>query len=77
MHSNENRSKDASIQEAMKLAQSDAGQQLLKLLQQSQGEQLQKAMDQAAAGDYSQVKETMQALLSSPEAKALLEKLRR
>ena len=68
-------SDDFSMQEAMRLAQSDAGQQLLKLLQQQNGTQLQQAMDQAAQGDYDQVKKTMASLLASPEVKALLNKM--
>lgn len=64
-----------SMQEAMRLAQSDAGKQLLSLLQKTQGDKLQEAMDQAAAGDYEQVKKTMSSLLSSPEAQALVKKL--
>ena len=67
---------DFSIQQAMKLAQSDTGQELLALLRNTQGEKLQQAMDQAAAGDYAKVKESLQALMSSPEARELLEKLR-
>ena len=66
-----------SMQEAMRLAKSDAGQQLIALLQTQNSEALQKAADQAAAGDYEQVKKTMAALLSSPEAKTLMEQLRR
>ena len=65
-----------STEQAMALAQSDAGKKLLALLQETNGDQLQKAMEQAAAGNYQQVKETMSSLLSSREAKALLEKMR-
>lgn len=68
-------SEDFSMQEAMRLAKSPAGQQLLAMLQRSDTGELQKAMDQAAAGDYSQAKETMSSLLSSPEIKKLLEQL--
>lgn len=66
---------DFSIQQAMKLANSDAGQQLFSLLKNTQGQQLQSAMDQAAAGDYDQMKKTMQALLSSQQAQELLKKM--
>lgn len=65
-----------SAEQAMALAQSDAGKKLLALLQETNGNQLQKAMEQAAAGNYEQVKQTMSSLISSPEAKALLEKMR-
>ena len=67
--------KDFPMEEAMRMAQSDAGQQLLAFLQQTQGQQLQNAMDQAAAGDYEQVRRTMQTMLASPEAQAILKKL--
>lgn len=71
------KSDDFSIQEALRLAHSDTGQQLLALLQKQNGDSLRHAMDQAAAGNYDQVKQTMNALLASPEAQALLEQLRR
>lgn len=71
------KSDDFSIQEAMRLARSDTGQQLLTLLQTQNGDSLRRAMDQAAAGDYEQVKQTMSTLLASPEARALLEQLGR
>ena len=67
---------DFSIQQARKLAQSGAGQELLALLQNTQGEQFRQAMEQAAAGDYAKVKESLEAMMSSPEARELLEKLR-
>ena len=66
---------DFSIQDAMKLAKSDAGKQLFALLQATQGEQLQTAMDQAKAGDYSNVKKTLQALLSDQQAQDLLKQI--
>lgn len=65
------------LSEVMRMAQSPAGQQLLALLQQSSGEELRDAMEKASAGDYSQAKKTINAFLSTPEAKALMEKLRR
>jgi len=67
---------DFSMQEAMQLAQSNAGKQLFAFLQNTQGDKLQNAMDQAAAGDLSQVKKTMEELMASPQAQALLQKLR-
>lgn len=66
---------DFSIQEAMRLASSPAGQQLLKLLQQQSSSDLQSAMNSAAAGDYQQAKNTLASLLGSPEAQALLKQL--
>ena len=67
---------DFSLNDAKKLAQSDAGRQLFSLLQATQGDKLQAAMDQAAAGDMTQVKKTVQELMASPQARQLLEKMR-
>ena len=67
---------DISMDQAMKFAQSDAGKQLLELLQSTQGDRLQSAMDQAAAGDYAQVKKTMNELLSSQQAQELIKRFR-
>ncbi len=64
-----------SMQQAMKLANSEAGKQLYLLLQATQGDALQSAMDQAAAGNYDAVKKAMGQLLTNPEAKKLLKDL--
>ena len=64
-----------SMQDAMRLAKSDAGKQLYSLLQQTNSQQLQTAMNEAAAGNYEQVKNTMASMLASPEVRALLEKM--
>ncbi len=64
-----------SMQEALRLANSDAGQQLLALLKQEHGTQLQRAMDQAGAGEYEQVQKTLGSVLSSPQAQELLRQL--
>ena len=66
-----------SMAEAMKLAQSDAGKNMLEQLQKTHGSTLQTAMAQAQAGNMEQVKETLSALLSSPEGKALMDTIRR
>lgn len=66
-----------SVQEAMKLANSEAGQQLLALLRQKNSQELEQAMAKAAAGDYSQAKKSINQMLSNPQARALLEQLRR
>ena len=67
---------DFSIQDAAKIAQSDAGQQLLSLLQSTQGSTLQSAMDQAAAGNYDQLRKTVQEMMRSKQAQDLLSKMR-
>lgn len=66
-----------SADDVKRLAQSKAGRDLYTLLQQTQSQQLKDAMAQAAAGDMEQVKKTVSAMMDSPEAKALLEQLRR
>lgn len=70
-------SDDFSMQEALRLAKSPAGQQLLAMLQRSDSGQLQQAINQATAGDYTKASQTISTLLSSPEAKKLLEELGR
>lgn len=61
--------------EAMRVASTPAGQQLIRMLQQKGGSDLQQAMEKAAAGDYSQAKQAITALLKDPETQKLLEQL--
>ena len=68
-------SENFSMQEALRLAKSDAGQQLLAHLQRTDSTRLQQAMDQAAAGDYDQMKQTLSSLMASDEVRALLKQL--
>ena len=68
-------SQNFSMQEALRLANSDAGQQLLALLKQSDSTALQKAMSQVSAGDYDSVPKTLAALLASPQFRSLLKEL--
>ncbi len=63
---------DFSIQDAMRLARSPAGQQLLALLRQSDPEALQNALSQVSAGDLSQAKKALAPLLESQEVKQLI-----
>ena len=70
-------SQDFSMQEAIRLANSPAGQQLLAILKQSDSAKLQQLMQQAAGKDFEKAGQTLNALLSSPEAKALLDQLGR
>lgn len=67
---------DFSIQEAMRMAKSPAGQRLMELLRGSDAPELRQAMDQASAGDYAQAKQTLSGLLASPEVQALLKQMR-
>ena len=66
-----------SMQDALRMAQSDAGQQLFALLKAQNGDTLNRAMDQAAAGDYKQAKKALSALLDDPEVKKLMQRLGR
>ena len=70
-------SQDFSMQEALRLAKSPAGQQLLAMLQRADAEKIRQVMDQASAGDMDQAKKSISALLDTPEAKALLAQLGR
>ena len=69
------KSEDFSMEEVMALAKSPAGQQLLAMLQRSDGDRVQQAASQAAAGDFAQAARTLQQMLSSPEAQALVKQL--
>ena len=64
-----------SMEDAQRLAQTDAGQKLLALLQTQNTPQLQAAMQQASSGNYDQLKKTLSTLMASPEARALLKQL--
>ena len=64
-----------SMEDAKRLAQSEAGQKLLALLQSQNGPQLQVAMEQASSGNYEQLKKTLSSLMASEDARALLKQL--
>lgn len=64
-----------SMSDLMKLAQSPAGQQLLAMLHSSNDGALENAVSQASAGNMAEAKNTLSALLSSPQAQALLKQL--
>lgn len=63
------------IREAMRMAQSPAGQQLLRLLQQGNSQALQQAMQSAASGDYESAKNALSAVLNDPQAQKLLKQM--
>lgn len=69
------KSQDFSMEDALRMAKSPAGQQLLSMLQQSDSGTLQQVVDQASAGNYAQASKILDALLSSPDAKKLLQQL--
>ena len=59
----------------LRLAQTDAGKQLISMLRGQTA--LQDAMEQASKGDYRLLQATVKQLLTTPEARALAESLRR
>ena len=63
------------IQEAMRMAQSEEGQQLLKLLQQSGGPQLNQAMRSATEGNYDSAKHILNSLMQDAQTRELLQKM--
>lgn len=64
-----------STQEAMRLAQTQAGQQLLSHLQATHTDQMQQAMQQAKTGDYKAAMQSLSTFLSDPKTQALLRQL--
>ena len=71
----EKNSDNFSVQDAMRLANSSAGQQLFALLQQKDPDALSKATAQAASGDYGQIAQTLAPLLASEDIKKLIQQL--
>lgn len=71
----EKNSSEFSIQEAMRLVNTPAGQQLLALLQQSDSDVMNRAMEQALRGDLSQAQQTLSGVAASPEVKKLLQQM--
>lgn len=69
----EKNSQEFSMQEAMRLAKSPAGQQLLAMLRQADSQQLQQAMTQVSSGDYTSAQTTIQSLLQNPEIQKMLQ----
>ena len=69
------KSQDFSLEQAKQLMGSPAGQQLLRLLQQQDSNALQEAAELAKKGDYRAAGQTLNSLLSSQEAKKLIEQL--
>lgn len=67
--------KNFSMQDAMRMANTDAGKQLLNLLQQNNADALKCAMSQANEGDFSNLSKTLAPLLSSPEVQQLLKQM--
>ena len=68
-------SQNFSMQDAMRLANSEAGQRLLAILKQSGGDQLQQAAQLASTGDYAQAQQLLKGFLQNPEVQQLLSQL--
>lgn len=64
-----------SMDDALRMAQTPAGQQLLNLISQANSQDLQNAMDLASAGDLSGAQKALSSLMSSPHVQALLKQL--
>lgn len=60
----------------LKIANSPAGQELISLVQKNKDAQFEQAMQQAQDGDFSQAKDVLQKMLSTPEAQELVRKIR-
>ena len=67
--------KSDAFSEAMRLSQTEAGQQLIQTLKSQNSDTVEKAMSQIAAGNTAEAKQTLSALLRSPQIQALLEQL--
>jgi hypothetical protein len=70
-------SEDFSMQEALRLAQSPAGQRLLAMLRQQNQGQMETAIDQAKAGNMEDARRTIEAMMNTPELQQLLRQLGR
>ena len=67
--------KNFSMQDAMQMANTEAGKQLLKLLQSNNADALKQAMSQAKQGDYSGLSKTLAPLMNKPEVQQLLRQM--
>ena len=65
------------VAEAKRIASSPEAAQLKALLRQQNAQGLRRAMEQAAQGDLSGARSTINTFLATPEAKELLEQLRK
>ena len=72
MHKN---SENFSVQDAMRLAGTPAGQELLDLLRRSDSSGLQQAAQLASEGNYAQAQQLLSGFLRDPEVQRLLSKM--
>ncbi len=71
----EHNGKNFSLQDAMRMANTETGKQLLNQIQKSNPKEFEQAMSQAAQGDYSNLSQTLKPLLASEEVRKLLKQL--
>lgn len=64
-----------SMEQAARLASTPEGQQIMDLIRSQQGANLNSAIAKANAGDYAELQKSVQQLLSTAQAQALLKKL--
>ena len=69
------KSQDFSMEDALQLANSPAGQQLMALLQKQDHQTMEQAAAAASSGNYQQASQALKAFLSTPETKKLLKEL--
>ncbi len=67
--------KNDSIREALRLAETPAGQQLIAFIKASGGTGLEQARKHAANGDMEQAKQSLSAILSSPRVQQLIKEM--
>ena len=68
-------SENFSVQDAMRLAGTPAGQELLDLLRRSDSSGLQQAAQMASEGNYAQAQQLLSGFLRDPEVQRLLSKM--
>ena len=71
----EKNSQNFSMQEALRLANTKAGQQLLALLKENHDPGVRQAVQQASKGDYTNIQAHLQSLMRSPQVQNLLKEL--
>ena len=71
----EQNSGNFSMQDAMRLAKSPAGQQLLEMIRKADSAKLQQAVNQFRAGNAQGAKNALSDILNDPQAMQLLEQM--
>ena len=71
----EQNSGNFSMQDAMRLAKSPAGQQLMEMIKKADSAKLQQALNQFRSGDAEGAKNALGEILTDPKAKQLLDQM--